>query len=129
MSDYTQELSKLKVTELKDHLRARSLPLGGNKSDLVARLHEALYGAVPVGTGVPAPAAVSPSKRVGRSAKDPLEYVKEKVVSSNSSLEQVLRTVMSVYNLEQYSDALVEVVADVAETCLLYTSPSPRDRS
>jgi hypothetical protein len=35
------ELSKLKVPELKQRCKAQGLPVGGNKSDLVARLIEA----------------------------------------------------------------------------------------
>ncbi|GAG70913.1 unnamed protein product, partial [marine sediment metagenome] len=44
------DYSQLTKTQLKEHLRSRGLKLGGNKPELIARLHAHL-------TGVPDPTA------------------------------------------------------------------------
>ena len=131
----SEDLSKFTVKELKEMLRERELLVSGNKAVLIERLEESMYGPseltettegpeptyevppvphnLPVPShNLPVPASTpSPSKR-GRSAKDPLDYVREKVVAANASLADVLKAVFEAYNLSDRADEVLEALGE-----------------
>ena len=135
----SEDLSKFTVAVLKEMLRERELPVSGNKALLIERLEESMYGpteptetettggsegveptyevpppphSLPSPHNLPVPASTpSPSKR-GRSAKDPLDYVREKVVAANASLADVLKAVFEAYNLSDRTEDVLEALGE-----------------
>lgn len=113
MSGNTQNAfnyNNLKVTELKDILRARKLKVSGLKKELVQRLvdDDVAKGGQPASptqstsvVSTPAKSSKARSPRVQRTPKESLEiYIRD----SNLPLGEVLEVIRKVYGLEETDD-------------------------
>ena len=125
----SQDLNKLTVKQLKEHLKSRGLKLGGKKAELVARLSEALgqkeaepspvpdlvppEGYKPAmvdGLPVVSPAPKPKSPKAPK--KTPQEVLTMAIRDADLTLKEALRTLLETYGVDDFDFESFETIYD-----------------
>ena len=112
----------LNKTQLKDQLRARGLKLGGNKPELIARLHAKITGVpeptvapVVIPTGVPVVTAV-PVTKPKVSKKNPVEVLMNSIRDSEQTFGVAIAALLNVYGAGDLHPGMIELLVNRTET-------------